>query len=122
MNNSIAIFNNSGIEQTTIDFLKRHYSNVFLSYFSGTSVETTDQPFIHYWYIQHKKNIDIVFTDILDIEQLIPDGHNIYYLYNNRQSDRNIISLYEKYIKGFISNKQNQLFLDTYKNKNNLFY
>lgn len=121
MNNNIAIFGNSGVEQKTIDFLKHHYSNVFLSYFSGTSTEEIKQPFIHYWYIQHKKNVDIVVMDILDIEQLIPDGHDVYYLYN-QQCDRNIISLYEKYIQGFISKKQNQLFLDTYKNKKNLFY
>lgn len=121
MNNSIAIFSNSKIEQNTIDLLKSHYSNVFLSYFSGTSVEEISQPFIHYWYIQHKKNVDIVLLDILDIEKLIPDGHKLYYLYN-QQCDRNIISLYEKYIHGFISKKQNRLFLDTYKNKKNLFY
>lgn len=119
MRSSIAIFSKTSIHTKILKTLDEIYDNVFYSHFSGSIQELTEYPYIHYWYVQNKNNIDILIDDIFEIEKVWRDNHKIVYSY--KKGEANSLDIYSKYIDGFVAEKTNAVTLETF-NKPCIYY
>lgn len=89
MNRTLAIYSSYEIPQNVLTTLNEKYSTIFLCGSKQTIKYNTNMAYIHISNIRYNSNIDILFTNVGDIDK-IDTYHNRYYLFDTTKIDHNI--------------------------------